>query len=216
MVNILMLEHKNHSMHWLTSPPSERPFSSNRPPLGSFLVRHGFEKDEDFFGNVEHKQVVSDNSVSKWKLQATQKRDNMKISRTDTIWIADHTLEGVPENNRCHEHLQIAVWTCQQEARKRGTKFEDLLDLWMCDPDKSINKNPHGEVLDTLGQRGYPFMFRHDRVMTAKDKRTFSPPSTERQSAHNSKRNWEQLPPALPPPPMTQQSVLTTHQHSRP
>jgi hypothetical protein len=30
--------------------------------------------------------------------------------------------------------------------------------------------------VDTLGQRSFPFLFRHDRVMTAEDERFCSPP----------------------------------------
>lgn len=120
------------------------------------------EVDEDF--------AKSKNTFAKWQDQALEMRDKMHVQPGTLGWVHTHGLEKLPRTDRIMETVEIAYFAAQNKAVETGRELHSVLDEWCVEPGCSIYRKPWGTCFETIGQRALPYMFRHERTMTTKDR----------------------------------------------
>ena len=109
--------------------------------------------------------------MSKWVDQSILMRASFKMSPTDTFFVKDHVMEGVPKTHRCKETVCLAWKAGDIEALDLCVPTNQVMRTWQVDVNDAIRRKPWGPALCTMGQRSLPFSFFHKRVYDPLDLR---------------------------------------------
>ena len=83
---------------------------------------------------------------TKWKRQALEMRDLMKISPQAQGWIGTHGMKSVPDTERCKETFALAYFAAKAKALELDVSLNKVLEGWTAEPGCSIYRKPWGTV----------------------------------------------------------------------